>query len=289
MTQVILSGLIFGCIYGLTALGLVLIFKTTDIVNFAQGEMAMITTFISFMFMTSYGIPYFASFVLSLIFATAFGMVVHRLFMKPIQSAPPLNQIVLTLGLFLVFNGIAGLKWGHTPTGFPIAIEGDPYNIAGVYITANEIFIVGVTILLMLSFFMLFRFTKIGLAMRASSQDIMASELMGIKVSSVFTWTWAVGAILGGVAGMLTAPITFLRPDMMGEVLIMAFAAAVLGGFVSLPGAVLGGLIIGVFGNLISFYISPEMKLVYTFLLIIGVLYIRPTGLFGGTQYLKKV
>ncbi|MED4601900.1 branched-chain amino acid ABC transporter permease [Paenibacillus validus] len=289
MLQLIVSGLIFGCIYGLAALGIVLIFKTTDIANFAQGEMAMITTFVSFMFLTKLELPYLISFILALVFAGIFGTVVHRIFMKPIQSAPPLNQIVLTLGLFLAFNGVAGLIWGHTPAPYPPAFAGDPYDLGGVFISMNEVFVIGVTVILMLGFFLLFRFTAIGLAMRASSQDSMASELMGIKVSSVFTWTWGVGTVLGGVAGMLTAPFTFLQPSMMADVLIMGFAAAVLGGFISLPGAVIGGLIIGVFGNLISFYVSPEMKLVYTFLLIIVVLYIRPTGLFGGNQYLKKV
>ncbi|WP_216829845.1 branched-chain amino acid ABC transporter permease [Alkalihalobacterium elongatum] len=287
--QILVSGLIFGCIYGLAALGLVLIYKTTDIVNFAQGEMAMVTTFVSFVFLTQFELGYFISFILALLFGAIFGTVVHQLIMKRVQSAPHLNQIVVTLGLFMIFNGAAGLIWGHKPTGYPQAIQGNSIQIGNVFITPNEIFVIVLTIVLMLIFFVLFRFTKIGLAMRASSQDIKASQLMGIKVTTVFTATWAVGAILGGVAGMMTAPITFLDTHMMADVLIMAFAAAVLGGFVSLPGALIGGIIIGIFGNLISYYIAPEMKLVYTFLLIIIVLYIRPQGIFGGTQTVKKV
>ena len=140
----------------------------------------------------------------------------------------------------------------------------------------------------MLLFFAVFRYTKIGLAMRATSQDTMTSELMGIQVSSVFTWTWVVGTVLGGVAGMLTAPTTMLDPNFMADVLIMAFAAAVLGGFISLPGAILGGLIIGVVGNLITFYVSAELKTAFIFLLIILILYVRPTGLFGA-RVINKV
>ncbi|MDN3016182.1 branched-chain amino acid ABC transporter permease [Paenibacillus sp. BSR1-1] len=287
--QILMSGLIFGCIYGLTALGLVLIYKTTDIVNFAQGEMAMVTTFVSFVFLSNFGFGYIPSLLLALIFAAIFGIAIHQIVMKRVQSAPPLNQIVVTLGLFMILNGMAGLIWGHKPTSYPQAVKGDSIKLGSVFITPNELFILCITFFLMLIFFLLFRFTRVGLAMRASAQDIKASQLMGIKVTSVFTATWAVGAILGGVAGIMTAPITFLDTQMMFEVLIMAFAAAVIGGFVSLPGAVIGGLFIGVFENLIAFYISPEMKLVYTFLLIILVLYIRPQGIFGGKQTLKKV
>jgi branched-chain amino acid transport system permease protein len=289
ISQIIVSGIIFGCIYGLAALGMVLIYKTSDIVNFAQGEMAMITTFIGFMLFSKLGFSYITSFGLSLLFAALLGAIVYILFLKPIQSSSPISLIVLTLGLYMVFHGIAGLIWGHTPTTFPKAFEGSPYEIGGVFITPNEIFVVLLTMSLMILLYLLFKFTKVGLAMRAAAQDMLASELMGIKVTKVFVLTWALGTILGGVSGMLIAPTTFLHPSMMAEVLIMAFAAAVLGGFVSLPGAVMGGIIIGIFGNLVSFYIGPELRLVFVFILIIVVLIIRPTGLFGGVQYIKKV
>ncbi|MGG1677189.1 branched-chain amino acid ABC transporter permease [Neobacillus sp. NRS-1170] len=287
--QIIVSGLIFGCIYALGALGLVLIFKTTEVANFAHGEMAMITTFVSYIFLTSYGLPYLLSLVLSLLFAIIFGMFVYIVFMKRIQSAPHLNQVVLTLGLFMVFNGFAGILWGYDTVSYPEALTGSPFQISGIFISSNEIFMVGLTVLLMLVFFILFRYTKIGLAMRSASQDRIASELMGVKVTGVFMGAWAIGSAMGGIAGIMTAPITFLSPNMMGEVLIIAFAGAVLGGFNSLPGAVVGGLIVGVFQNLISFYISPELKIVFVFLLIVLVLYVRPQGIFGGSKIVKKV
>lgn len=289
ITQIIVSGIIFGCIYGLAALGMVLIYKTSDIVNFAQGEMAMIITFIGFMLISKFELPYPVSFVLALLFAAILGALVYTLLLKPIQSSTPISLIVLTLGLYMVINGAAGLIWGHTPTSFPKALEGAPYQIGNVFIAPNEIFVVAFTICLMLLLFAIFRFTKIGLGMRAAAQDMMASELMGIKVTRIFILTWALGSVLGGVAGMLIAPTTFLHPSMMAEVLIMAFAAAVLGGFVSMPGAVIGGIVIGIFGNLVSYFIGSELRIVFVFLLIIIVLIIRPTGLFGGTQYIKKV
>ncbi len=289
MLQIIVSGLIFGCIYALAALGLVLIFKTTEVANFAHGEMAMLTTFISFVFLTSYGFHYITSLFLALGFATLFGLVVYLVFMKRVQSAPHLNQVVLTLGLFMVFNGVAGLTWGYQPSSFPEAFHGDAFQIAGIFISTNEIFILILTLILMFGFFFMFRFTKIGLAMRAASQDMMASELMGIKVSRVFMGAWAIGTALGGIAGIMTAPLTFLSPNMMAEILMLAFAGAVLGGFVSLPGAVFGGLTIGIFENLVSYYIAPELKIVFVFLLVLVVLYVRPQGIFGGAKIVKKV
>jgi branched-chain amino acid transport system permease protein len=287
--QIILSGLIFGCVYGLAALGMVLIFKTTGVVNFAQGEMAMITAFSSYIFLSSMNLPYLISFLLALAIAAILGIIVYLLFMKRVQSESPLNQMVITLGLFLIINGVAGLIWGHQPTSFPEAIHGDAYKLGSIFITPNEILLVGLTIALMVVFFLIFQYSKIGLAIRTSSQDITAARLMGIKVSRVFMATWFASSILGGIAGMMTAPITFLTPNMMFDVIIMAFAAAVLGGFVSLPGALLGGLLIGVFENLVSYYIAPELKIVYTFILIVLVLYIRPQGIFGGRKTIKKV
>lgn len=287
--QIIISGMAFGCIYALTALGLVLIYKTTKIVNFSQGEMAMVTTFMSFTFLSQLKMSYFTAFLCALLFAAVFGFLIQRGIMKRVQDAPHLNQIVVTIGLFMILNGAAGLIWGHQPTGYPQAIQGDSINMNGVFVSPNDLFTTGLTILLMLVFFLIFRFTKIGLAMRASSQDTVASQLMGIKVSSVLSATWIVASVLGGVAGIMSAPLVFLDTHMMFDAIIMSFAGAVLGGFISLPGAVLGGFLVGIFSNVISYYISPEIKIVYTFFLIVLVLYIRPQGIFGGKQMIKKV
>ncbi len=289
MLQLIVSGIIFGCIYGLTAIGLVLIYKTTDIVNFSHGEMSMIISFMAFMFFSTFHMSYLSFFIVASLFAALLGAAIYLIFLRPIQSASPLSQIVLTLGLYMALHGLAGLIWGHTPTSFPKARPGSSFEIGSIYITPNDIFIVTVTLIIMLVFFWILRYTKLGLAMRTASQDLITSKLMGINVTVIFIFVWIMGAVLGGVAGMLIAPTTYLQPTMMSEILIMAFASAVLGGFVSFPGAVIGGMIVGVFGNLVSFYVGPELRVVFVFILILLILFIRPTGLFGGNQYVKKV
>ncbi|HZG70088.1 MAG TPA: branched-chain amino acid ABC transporter permease [Chondromyces sp.] len=289
LSQQIISGLAHGSLYALAALGLVLIYKTSDLVNFAQGEMAMITTFVSFTFLSTTGLGYWGSFVFALIFAAIFGIVVEKTFMQRVQKAPVISQIILTLGLYMAFRGLAGMIWGYDPRTYPEAMKGAPISLGNVHITPNEIFIFGITIGLMLVFFYLFRHTMTGLAMRAASQNLQTSALMGISVSTIFAMTWAISSILGGIAGMLIAPITFLDPNMMGEVAIKAFAAAVLGGFTSLPGAVIGGLFIGLFENLVAGYISAELKTAFVFFLIILILYVKPTGLLGAKPQIKKV
>lgn len=286
--QITFSGLILGSIYALAALGIVLIYNTTEVVNFAQGEMAMITAFMSYLFLSTMGFPFFMAFFLSLCFAAVFGITVYQGLMKRVQNASPLNQIVVTLGLFLAFNGIAGVIWGYTPFGYPNVMKGDSFQIYRIYMSPQQLLTLGITLTLMIILFIVFKYSKIGLAMRATQQDSEAASLMGIKVSQVFNWTWAAGAVLGGVAGILTAPITYLEPNMMIDILIMGFAAAILGGFVNLPGAVLGGLIVGIYGNWVSYYIGAELSVVFVFLLIVIVLYVKPTGLFG-SKYMKKV
>lgn len=287
--QIVVSGLIFGCVYGLAALGLVLIFRTTGVVNFAHGEMAMVNTYIAFTFLSHYQMPFFAAFFLALLISAVMGVLVYLLFIRYVNEAAHLNQLVLTLGLFMVFHGAAGLIWGHRPNGFPKAINSSPFELGNVFLSMNDLFILGITLLLALALFFLFRYTRIGLAMRASAQDLTAARLMGINVNIVYMVTWGAGTILGAVAGLLAAPYTFLSVTMMFNILIMAFAAAVLAGFASLPGAVLGGLLIGVFRNLIRFYWDPKMALIATFVLIVVILYVRPQGIFGGRQVIKKV
>lgn len=288
LLQQIASGLATGSLYALAALGLVLIYKTSDIVNFAQGEMAMVSTFFSFTLMTSIGFSFGPAFFIALLFALLLGMATERIFMRPAVKAPHLVQIILTLGLFMMFRGAASMVWGHEPTSYPVAMEGEPFQVGGIIFTPNNLFIIGVTLFLMLGLYFFFKYTKIGLAMRAVAMNLQTSKLMGIKIGPVYSYTWGASAMLGAVAGMLIAPVTFLDPTMMGEVQIKAFAASVLGGFMSLPGAVIGGLIIGVMENLIAGYISAELKTTFVFLLIIIVLYIRPTGIFG-KKFVKKV
>jgi branched-chain amino acid transport system permease protein len=286
--QTVVSGLGIGSLYALAAIGLVLIFKTSNVVNFAQGEMAMISTFIAYQFLNKWGTPYWLAFLAALVFAFVLGWFVQWAFLSRLASANLLNQIILTLGLFLVFEGVAGLIWGNVPTSFPTPVSTQPIHVAGVVMTWNEIFITCVTLCFMLFFYVLFKYTMIGLAMRGVAQNMVAAKLMGISGKQIFGWTWAISTLLGAVAGILIAPILFLSPAFMDVVSVKAFAAAVLGGFSSLPGAVVGGLVLGVIENIFGMYVSTALKTTFVFALIIAVLYIRPTGLFGKKE-VKKV
>lgn len=197
MEQIIISGLIFGCVYGLAALGLVLIFRTTGLVNFAHGEMAMVTTFVAFTFLSTFQLPFLISFFLAIVFAALFGIAIYFLLIRHVGDSSHLNQLVLTLGIFLAVHGAAGLIWGHTPTSFPRALEGSSIQLGPIFISPNELFVLFVTLVLASTLFVLFRFTRVGLAMRASSQDLTAARLMGINVNFVFMVTWASGSVLG--------------------------------------------------------------------------------------------
>ncbi len=279
--QQVVSGLSAGCLYALAALGLVLIYRTMDIVNFAHGEMAMVSTFMAHTLLVRLGLSYIPAALGAIIFAFIFGMAVERIFLRPIQGGPLISLMIMTLGLFMVFNGAAGWVWGFDPVSFPRAVSGRPIWLGDLIITRDSILVLAVTIAMALALYVVLRFTMAGIAIRATSQNSRAARLMGVPVPRVYALTWGISAVLGAVAGILIAPTTFLSPSMMAEVQIKAFTAAVLGGFSSLPGAVVGGLLLGVLENLVAGYISTELKSTFAFALIVVVLFIRPSGLLG--------
>ena len=279
--QQVVSGLAAGCLYALAALGLVLIYRTMDIVNFAHGEMAMVSTFMAHTFLVRLGFSYILAAVCAIIFAFVFGMAVERIFLRPIQGGPLISLMIMTLGLFMVLNGAAGWVWGFDPVSFPRAVSGRPIWIGDLIITRDSILVLAVTIAMALALYAVLRFTMAGIAIRATSQNSRAARLMGVPVPKVYALTWGISAVLGAVAGILIAPTTFLSPSMMAEVQIKAFTAAVLGGFSSLPGAVVGGLLLGVLENLVAGYVSTELKSTFAFALIVAVLFVRPSGLLG--------
>jgi len=279
--QQVVSGLSAGCLYALAALGLVLIYRTMDIVNFAHGEMAMVSTFMAHTLLVRLGLSYIPAALGAIIFAFIFGMAVERIFLRPIQGGPLISLMIMTLGLFMVFNGAAGWVWGFDPVSFPRAVSGRPIWLGDLIITRDSILVLAVTIAMALALYVVLRFTMAGIAIRATSQNSRAARLMGVPVPKVYALTWGISAVLGAVAGILIAPTTFLSPSMMAEVQIKAFTAAVLGGFSSLPGAVVGGLLLGVLENLVAGYISTELKSTFAFALIVAVLFIRPSGLLG--------
>jgi len=279
--QQVVSGLSAGCLYALAALGLVLIYRTMDIVNFAHGEMAMVSTFMAHTFLVRLGFSYILAACGAIMFAFLFGMAVERIFLRPIQGGPLISLMIMTLGLFMVMNGAAGWIWGFDPVSFPRAVQGRPIWIGDLIITRDSILVLAVTIIMALALYVVLRFTMAGIAIRATSQNSRAARLMGVPVPKVYALTWGISAVLGAVAGILIAPTTFLSPSMMAEVQIKAFTAAVLGGFSSLPGAVVGGLLLGVLENLVAGYVSTELKSTFAFALIVAVLFVRPSGLLG--------
>ena len=285
--QLIVNGLALGSLYGLTALGLVLIFKTTDVVTFAQGEMAMVSTFVAFTLLTTWHLPFAVAFVLTLIFATLLGILVERLILRRVNPNPILNPIIVTIGLGLILLGVAGWIWGYETRPFPAPVEGPPFRLGTVVLSQMNALILAVMLLLTAILFAFFRYSLAGIAMRAVAQNRLAAQLMGININHVNAMGWGVGTALGAVTGVLIAPLNYLDPNMMGDVVLKAFTAAVLGGFTSLPGAVVGGLLLG-FIDSIAGYQVPELRTTIAFVLIVLVLVVRPGGLLGKHE-IKKV
>jgi branched-chain amino acid transport system permease protein len=285
--QLLVNGLALGSLYGLTALGLVLIFKTTDVVTFAQGEMAMVSTFVAFTLLTAWHLPFAAAFVLTLVFATLLGILVERVVLRRINPDPILNPIIVTIGLAMILLGVAGWIWGYETRPFPAPVQGSPFHLGTVVLSQMNALILAVMLLLMALLFAFFRYSLTGIAMRAVAQNRLAAQLMGINVNHVNALGWGVGTALGAVTGILIAPLNYLDPNMMGDVVLKAFTAAVVGGFTSLPGAVVGGLLLGIVDSVVG-YQAPELRTTIAFGLIVLILVVRPAGLLGRHET-KKV
>jgi branched-chain amino acid transport system permease protein len=278
--QLIASGLALGSIYALLALSLVLINKSTDVVNFAQGEMAMFGTFICFALLAKAGMPLIAVFVLAAPIGALLGLATERIAIRPLQGAPQVNALIATIGLWMTFHHSAGWIWGYDPVRFPSLFPSDPLNVLGARIAQNSLGIIGVSVLVMILLYLFFAYTRTGIAMRAASMNRRAAQLMGVEVQKVGLLAWALATAISVVSGFLIAPLTFLDFEMMFAVLLKAFAGAILGGFNSLPGAVAGCLLVGVLESLFAAYVSTAFKDTFAFCIIIAVLMLRPQGLF---------
>jgi len=286
LVQQIVSGLATGAVYASLALALVLIYRSMEALNFAQGEMAMFSTFIAWALITQLHLNYYVAFLAAVAISLGGGILLERVIIRPVEKAPPLTVVLVTLGLFAVVNGSAGLIWQYvlkafpSPPGFPAA----PVGFGGVSVGMQDLFLIGVTLIMLMVLYGFFRYTKLGLAMRAAALYPESCRLMGVRTSWMLAVGWGLAAAVGAVSGMLIAPIEFLDPNMMQPILLYAFAAAVLGGLTSPVGAVVGGLTLGVVLNLLGTYVSTfggEMRLVGGLAVILVVLLIRPTGLFG--------
>jgi branched-chain amino acid transport system permease protein len=281
--QQITSGLAIGSIFASLALALVLIYRTTDVINFAQGEMATFTTYIAWALM-NHGLSYWPAFVLTLLIAFAGGVGIERVLIRPVEHRPEIVMIIMTIGLFIVINGLTGWIWGADPKAVDSPFPNKTKDVAGVAISTQDIGTFCVCIASVLALWAFFRFTSLGLAMRSVAVNSAASRLMGVRVGWMLALGWGLAAVLGAIAGLMAAPTVFLDPNMMLVIIVYAFAAAVLGGIDSPIGAVVGGLTLGVTVNLLGRYVDlvgEELKLPTALAVLLLVLVIRPQGLFG--------
>jgi len=287
--QQIVSGLASGGVYALLALALVIIHRSTGVINFAQGEMATLATYIAWALITEHGWRYWPAFAATLVLAFVGGVAIHRIVIRPVERGNVLRIVIVTIGLLVAINGFVVWKWGGEPKQLQSPFGTDTYDIGGVIVAAQDIGTIAVALAIVVLLWGLFQYTKVGLALRAAAVNPQEARLVGVRVTWMLALGWGLAALLGAVAGMLTAPTVGLDPNMMAAVLIYAFAAAVLGGIDSPLGAVVGGLIVGVLLNLLSYlsqydavsWFTEELRLPAALLIILVVLLVKPSGLFG--------
>ena len=281
--QQVVSGLAQGSIFASLALALVLIYRATDVLNFGQGEMATFTTYIAWSLM-NHGLSFWPAFALTLVIAFVGGAAVERTIIRPVEHRPEIVIVIVTIGLLIALNGLTGWIWGAEVKAFDSPFPNTTHDIGGVVVASQDIGVLVVCLLMVLLLWAFFRFTTIGLTMRAVANSQDASRLLGVRVGWMLALGWGLAAVLGAVAGMMAAPTQFLDPNLMLIILIYSFAAAVLGGIDSPVGAVVGGMTLGVLINILGTYvdfIGGELRLPSALLVLLIVLLIRPQGLFG--------
>jgi branched-chain amino acid transport system permease protein len=280
--QVLISGVSQGCIYGLIALGFVLIYKATEAVNFAQGELMMLGAFVGLAVASYFGLPYWAVLLISVAVLAVFGFLTERLILRPILGQPAFAIVMVTIGVGYTARGLITMIPGvGTDTHvLEVPFKDKMVAVGGLTIGMEHIVIIATSFVLCALLFGLFRYTRIGIAMQAVSQNQLAAHYMGIPVKRLNGLIWATSAAVAAVAGILLAPITFVHVN-MGFIGLKAFPAAVIGGFESLPGAIIGGLIIGIVESLAGFYLPEGFKDVAAYVVVLAMLMVKPNGLFG--------
>jgi branched-chain amino acid transport system permease protein len=294
--QQVVSGLASGGVYALLALALVIIHRSTGVINFAQGEMATLSAYIAWTLTVNHGWSYWPAFVATLAISFVGGVGIHRVVIRPVERGNVLRIVIVTIGLLVAVNGFVVWKWGGEPQQLRSPFGTNTYDVGGVIVAANDIGTIVVALGIVLLLWALFQFTKVGLALRAAAVNPEEARLVGVRVTWMLALGWGLAALLGAVAGMLTAPTVGLDPNMMAAVLIYAFAAAILGGIDSPLGAVVGGLTVGVLLNLLSYlsqydavsWFTEELRLPAALLVILVVLLVRPQGIFGRPE-VKRV
>jgi branched-chain amino acid transport system permease protein len=280
--QLVISGIAQGCIYGLIALGFVLIYKATETVSFAQGELMMLGAFCGLAAMTFLGFPFWLAILSTIAAMAVFGVLLERIVIRPILGQPQFSIVMLTIGIGYVARGLITMIPGiGTEThALPVPYKDEVFNAGALVLNAEQLVIIGATATLCLLLFAIFRYSKIGIAMQASSQNQLAAYYMGIPVKTLNGVVWGLAAAVAAVAGLLLSPITFVHAN-MGFIGLKAFPAAVVGGFGSLPGAIVGGLVIGIVESLSGFYLPEGIKDVAAYVVVLIMLMVKPNGLFG--------
>lgn len=289
--QLVMGGLAVGSIYALVALGFVLIYKATGVINFAQGELMMLGAYFCFTLITRYHIPFLPAFLLTLIFSAALGMVIEFLILRPMVGEPVFSVVMVTIGLATLLRSLVGIFWGHEEYKFPAFFSAQPVALGGIRIYPEHLWTIITAVVFLALFTMFFKFTRIGIGMRATAEDQDIAFLMGISVRRIFALSWIIAAIVASVAGVFFANM-YLIYSSMNFVGIRAFPAAVLGGMDSVAGSIIGGLIIGVIENLAGGYLDTLLgggiKEITAFVVLIIILMVRPYGLFG-TEEIERV
>jgi branched-chain amino acid transport system permease protein len=282
IANLIVGGMAAGCLYAMVGVAIVIVLKITDIANFAQGEMAMMTTFFAYWLLDHVGLSWWQAVPIAALFGLVQGIIIQQVVIRPLIGSPVLSAIIATLGLNIVLNSLAGLIWGHQTYTFPSPFAfSAPFMIGSVPVSVDSVVNIASGLAIVIGMTLFLRFTWTGLGLRAASQNPTVARLMGVSISRASAIAWGLGGLIGGIAGILVAPSLFLDTNLMGSLLIKAFAGGVLGGLNSLIGVFLGCLALGVAENLVGAYVSPSFGEAITFIVIIAVLIVRPEGIFG--------
>lgn len=286
--QTVVSGIAVGSSYALMGLAMVIIYKTSEVVNFAQGEMALISTFLTYMVLEYYGFPFYVAFPGALVFAVILGFVLEFGVLRRAKEPNILGMIIITIGLEMILMGFVSWKFGADPKTMPFPISPyDSVTLGGLFVSSLEVLTFVVTLTVMMILFLFLKYSKLGVAMKATQQNQVAARLQGIRTNRILMITWGISSLVGCLAGLLISPTT-MQPFMMWNPMLKGFAGAVMGGMTSLPGSVFGAYAIGIIENLFGGYVSIEFKSVVAFVIIVLVLCIKPSGLFA-RHYVKKV
>jgi branched-chain amino acid transport system permease protein len=285
--QLLISGISLGCVYGLIALGFVLIYKATEMVNFAQGDIMMLGAFVAYTYINTLGLPYLWGVLATIATMAFFGVLLERLTLRRMIGEPPFAVLMITIGLGFVFRAAAGAIWGNEPKTIVSPLTGGVLRIGELTVGYENLAVIAGTAALCFGLYLFFRFTRLGIAMQATSQNQLAAFYIGIPVKQIFSIVWALSCAIAAVAGILVAPVTLIDPT-IGFIGIKAFAAAIVGGFGSLPGAIVGGLVIGIAEQFAGLYGPAGSGDISAYVILLLMLFVRPEGLFATIQR-KKV